>query len=183
MKRRDFAALGLAGLGLPVVAQDSFIGMQSEAFLEALWKLDPDAAVAAGRFEFAGRITLPSAAHRQRRRVFLKHWLARFEASVDRIAEMFDERFVRIWRLYLASSAAAFLVGNMQLFQVVFAPAANNDAPRTRAHLYNGEQQALPHDDGKWEEAFSDQQLAVSDQRSAVSGQPTDRARRPSAEV
>ena len=81
MRRRDFGALGLASLGLPVVAQDSFIGLQSEAFLEALWKLDPDAAVAAGRFEFAGRITLPSAAHRQRRRAFLKHWLARFDCA------------------------------------------------------------------------------------------------------
>ena len=90
----------------------------------------------------------------------LTHWLARFEASVDKIAEMFDERFVRIWRLYLASSAAAFVVGNMQLFQVVFAPSKNNDTPRTRAHLYHEDQQSLPAD-GEFFQDFS-----------AASGQP-----------
>ena len=39
---------------------------------------------------------------------------------------MFDETFVRAWRLYLAGSVAAFPTGTMQLFQVVFAPGANN---------------------------------------------------------
>ena len=36
--------------------------------------------------------------------------------------EMFDESFVRMWRLYLLGSRAAFTTGEMQLFQVVFAP-------------------------------------------------------------
>ena len=31
---------------------------------------------------------------------------------------MFDERFVRTWRLYLAGSLVAFRVGTMQLFQI-----------------------------------------------------------------
>ena len=35
---------------------------------------------------------------------------------------MFDEKFVRMWRLYLAGSVAAFTTGTLQLFQVVFAP-------------------------------------------------------------
>jgi hypothetical protein len=81
MKRRDFAALGLAGLGLPAVAQESSIAMMSDRFIEALWKLDPDAAVAAGRFEFAAGLTLPSAAQRQRRRAFLNQWLPRFDCA------------------------------------------------------------------------------------------------------
>ena len=34
---------------------------------------------------------------------------------------MFDDRFVRMWRLYLLGSQAAFTVGELQLFQVVFA--------------------------------------------------------------
>ena len=50
--------------------------------------------------------------------------------------ELYDEKFVRMWRLYLAGSIAAFTTGTLQLFQVVFAPAANNDVPATRAHLY-----------------------------------------------
>ena len=66
----------------------------------------------------------------------LRHWLARFEGAVQRIAHMFDERFVRMWRLYLAGSIAAFETGSLQLFQVVFARGDSNDVPWTRAHLY-----------------------------------------------
>ena len=45
---------------------------------------------------------------------------------------MFDEAFVRAWRLYLAGSQAAFTTGSMQLFQVVFARGASNAIPWTR---------------------------------------------------
>jgi cyclopropane-fatty-acyl-phospholipid synthase len=68
----------------------------------------------------------------------LRHWLARYEAASERVKNLFDEKFVRMWRLYLAGSAAAFTSGSMQLFQVVFAPRDNNDIPLTRAHLYQG---------------------------------------------
>jgi cyclopropane-fatty-acyl-phospholipid synthase len=67
----------------------------------------------------------------------LHHWLERYEAAIERVRSMFDERFVRMWRLYLAGSAAAFATGTLQLFQVVFATADNNDVPWTRAHLYS----------------------------------------------
>ena len=66
----------------------------------------------------------------------LRHWLALYEAAADRVRAMFDEKFVRMWRLYLAGSVAAFSTGTLQLFQVVFATADNNDLPWTRAHLY-----------------------------------------------
>ena len=66
----------------------------------------------------------------------LTHWLELFEASAERVRGMFDEKFVRMWRLYLAGSIAAFTTGTLQLFQVVFAPRENNDIPATRAHLY-----------------------------------------------
>lgn len=66
----------------------------------------------------------------------LEHWLARFEQAEDRIRAMFDEKFVRAWRLYLAGSIAGFAAGTLQLFQVVFARPHKNDLPRTRAHLY-----------------------------------------------
>lgn len=65
--------------------------------------------------------------------VTLRHWRQRFEASADRIAEAYDETFVRAWRLYLSGSEAAFVTGVMQLFQVVFARGATNDQPFTRA--------------------------------------------------
>lgn len=66
----------------------------------------------------------------------LGHWLRRFEDARARVSEMYDERFVRTWRLYLAGSLAAFNTGNLQLFQVLFARAGSNDVPWTRVHLY-----------------------------------------------
>jgi cyclopropane-fatty-acyl-phospholipid synthase len=66
----------------------------------------------------------------------LRHWLERYKAAEERVRRMFDEKFVRMWRLYLAGSIAAFETGTLQLFQVVFSHAQNNRVPMTRAHLY-----------------------------------------------
>ena len=66
----------------------------------------------------------------------LRHWLRRYEASAGRVREMFDERLVRTWRLYLAGSVAAFESGVLQLFQVIFTGRENNDVPLTREYLY-----------------------------------------------
>jgi cyclopropane-fatty-acyl-phospholipid synthase len=66
----------------------------------------------------------------------LRHWLAAYEVASERVRAMFDEKFVRMWRLYLAGSIAGFSTGTLQLFQVLFATADNNDVPWTRAHLY-----------------------------------------------
>ena len=60
-------------------------------------------------------------------------WLARFEQASAAVRQMFDEQFVRMWRLYLAASSATFRSGDLQLFQIVFARAGNNDLPWTRA--------------------------------------------------
>ena len=66
----------------------------------------------------------------------LDEWLARFDRAVDTVRTMYDEVFVRAWRLYLAGCSAAFYANSLQLFQVVCAPAANNGVPWTRAHVY-----------------------------------------------
>jgi cyclopropane-fatty-acyl-phospholipid synthase len=66
----------------------------------------------------------------------LEHWLRRFESVAGRVAAMFDERFVRTWRLYLAGSLAGFTSGCIQLFQVTFSPSENRAVPWTRAYLY-----------------------------------------------
>lgn len=66
----------------------------------------------------------------------LDWWWRLYEQSADRVVSMFDENFLRMWRLYLAGSRAAFMTGEMQLFQVVFAPATSNSVPLTRNHLY-----------------------------------------------
>jgi cyclopropane-fatty-acyl-phospholipid synthase len=64
-------------------------------------------------------------------------WLSNFEQVADQVGRMFDERFVRMWRLYLAASSATFDSGDLQLFQVVFARAENNTLPWTRDDWYS----------------------------------------------
>ena len=66
----------------------------------------------------------------------LRHWMELFELAGERVQQMFDAKFVRMWRMYLAGSIAGFTTGTLQLFQVVFATAHNNEVARTRAHLY-----------------------------------------------
>jgi len=66
----------------------------------------------------------------------LEHWLERFENSNQEVSEMFDDNFIRAWRLYLSGSIAAFLTGGLQLFQVVFSRERNNQLPWSREHIY-----------------------------------------------
>jgi cyclopropane-fatty-acyl-phospholipid synthase len=63
----------------------------------------------------------------------VEHWRSRFEARLDHVRSVFDEPFVRAWRLYLAGSQAAFTTGWMQLFQVVFARGQDSAIPWIRA--------------------------------------------------
>lgn len=66
----------------------------------------------------------------------LRHWLQRYEGSIEQVREMFDEPFVRAWRLYLSGSIAAFACGTLQLYQVLVNRAASERTPMTRSHLY-----------------------------------------------
>lgn len=51
----------------------------------------------------------------------LRHWLERFEAKSDAALMLYDERFVRMWRYYLAASEMAFRHGRQCVFQVQLA--------------------------------------------------------------
>src|SRR5579864_8366856 len=66
----------------------------------------------------------------------MEHWLERFEKSQRQVEAMYGSRFVRMWRLYLAGSLAAFRTGTLQLFQVVFAGSRCCPISWTRDHLY-----------------------------------------------
>ncbi|HUF73069.1 MAG TPA: cyclopropane-fatty-acyl-phospholipid synthase family protein [Gammaproteobacteria bacterium] len=66
----------------------------------------------------------------------LRGWLARYEDNVETVRKMFDEPFVRAWRLYLAGSIIAFVHGTLQLFQVVYARSGMNELPPSRKHIY-----------------------------------------------
>ena len=63
-------------------------------------------------------------------------WLQNFESVTDKVAQMYGEEFVRMWRLYLAGSSASFESGTLQLYQVLFAPRGSNNVPWTRKYQY-----------------------------------------------
>jgi len=63
-------------------------------------------------------------------------WLENFEAQAECIGEIYGEKFVRMWRLYLAGSSAGFESGTLQLFQVLFTKYGNNEVPWTRKYQY-----------------------------------------------
>ncbi|WP_455210056.1 class I SAM-dependent methyltransferase [Kaarinaea lacus] len=73
----------------------------------------------------------------------VQEWLNRYENHIDEVKQQFDEPFSRAWRMYLAGSIAAFNVGDLQLFQILFNKSSNNDIPLTREAMYN--QQAADH--------------------------------------
>ena len=66
----------------------------------------------------------------------LEHWLYKFEEHEEEVEKMFNQTFVRAWRLYLAGSVAAFNTGQLQLFQVHFTRERNNNIAWTRDHIY-----------------------------------------------
>jgi cyclopropane-fatty-acyl-phospholipid synthase len=68
----------------------------------------------------------------------LDRWAAAFEKQVEQVRRMFDERFVRMWRMYLHSSAATFRYGYLNLWQITFTKGLVNDLPLTREHIYAG---------------------------------------------
>jgi cyclopropane-fatty-acyl-phospholipid synthase len=71
----------------------------------------------------------------------LDHWADRYENSLKEVRGMFDERFVRMWRLYLRSCAAFFRTGDLHINQIMFSKGINNDLLLTREHIYNELQQ------------------------------------------
>jgi len=66
----------------------------------------------------------------------LRHWISNFEGNLDAVREKFDERFIRMWRLYLNACAANFTCGISDLHQFLITKGPNNELPMTRDHLY-----------------------------------------------
>jgi cyclopropane-fatty-acyl-phospholipid synthase len=66
----------------------------------------------------------------------LQEWLARYDGAYDEVLNQFDDEFAQAWRLYLAGSQAAFLIGALQLFQVLFTRERYYTLPWSRQHLY-----------------------------------------------
>lgn len=65
-----------------------------------------------------------------------EHWLQRFDEHTDEVKAMYDEAFVRAWRLYLSGCIANFSSNSLQLYQILFTRLGQPDVPWTRAYLY-----------------------------------------------
>ncbi len=66
----------------------------------------------------------------------LEQWYKNFKEHVEEIEQMFDQRFVRMWGLYLQGCAASFRVSGLDIHQLLFSKGLNNQLPLTFAHLY-----------------------------------------------
>jgi cyclopropane-fatty-acyl-phospholipid synthase len=64
----------------------------------------------------------------------LRAWRNRFMAHWDEAAEIFDERFCRMWEYYLSMSEAAFLHEDVVVFQIQLAHNVD-DVPITRSYI------------------------------------------------
>ncbi len=65
----------------------------------------------------------------------LQEWLKRFDANIDRVRQMHDDRFIRMWRYYLQSAEMGFAEGHLVIHQLQLAK-ARVTVPMTRDYLY-----------------------------------------------
>lgn len=75
----------------------------------------------------------------------LRHWHDRFNANIDKARALYDDRFCRMWRFYLAASEESFRQAGQCVFQ--FQLARNvAAAPITRDYLYAGQEREVAPD-------------------------------------
>ena len=67
----------------------------------------------------------------------LRHWRARFEAHADRVREMYDDRFVRMWRFYLVAAEVGFDANHHVVYQLQLSK-TRTAVPATRDYLCPG---------------------------------------------
>lgn len=66
----------------------------------------------------------------------LEEWCKNFMNHLDEERHMFDDEFLRMWHLYLATCAAAFHYWDIDIHQILFSKGINNTLPMTRKYLY-----------------------------------------------
>ncbi len=81
----------------------------------------------------------------------LKHWHERFEKNRATVAEMYDERFCRMWEFYLISAEMMFRTGSQEVFHMQLSR-KRDAAPLTRNYIIErqDELQRLEAQRGIW---------------------------------
>lgn len=72
----------------------------------------------------------------------LRHWRRRFESNLDQIRNMYDERFIRMWRFYLTACILVFEERDQTVFQMQLGH-RRNAVPLTRDYLYREDHEIL----------------------------------------
>ena len=70
----------------------------------------------------------------------LKSWRHRFERNRDRLRAIYDERFCRMWEMYLVGSEVAFRRGGCMVFQMQLAKAVDS-VPIRRDYILDWERE------------------------------------------
>ena len=65
----------------------------------------------------------------------LRHWKERFFKNKDKVLEMFDKKFYRMYEFYLASCEAAFKFGDQVVYQIQLSKELDT-TPSTRDYIY-----------------------------------------------
>ena len=66
----------------------------------------------------------------------LVEWNRRFQANRNQVAELYDERFCRMWEFYLISAETMFRTGAQMVFQMQLAR-TRDAAGLTRDYVFN----------------------------------------------
>ena len=72
----------------------------------------------------------------------LRAWRQRFHANIDKVREMYDDRFCRMWDYYLSASEVSFRNSGLMVFQIQLAKRLT-DLPLTRDYIHEVEENGI----------------------------------------
>ncbi len=67
----------------------------------------------------------------------LKHWLDNFQKKRSEVKDMFDERFVKMWEFYLASTSSIFKYRDLVVFQLQLVKSFDSIPSNRRDYIYS----------------------------------------------
>ncbi len=79
----------------------------------------------------------------------LKAWNQRFQANRAKAAELYDERFCRMWEFYLLACEAGFRTGGLTVFQLQLTKCIDT-LPITRDYMFEAEQRMRMREHEAW---------------------------------
>ena len=95
----------------------------------------PSLSEVAGPIEKSGLIVSDIEVLRMHYSHTLRNWKDRFLSNREKVKEMFDEKFIRMWEFYLAGCEMAFKWGDQVVFQLQLTKKISS-VPNTRDYLY-----------------------------------------------